>query len=110
MWDAPRFLAMKRTAYFINVGRGMTAKLDDLVDALEKGEIAGAGLDVFEIEPLPEGHRLWQMENVLITPHIAIVAGAEDISERRFAIIVENARRLVDGREFINVVDKAKWY
>ena len=110
MWDAPRFLAMKRTAYFINVGRGMTAKLDDLVDALEKGEIAGAGLDVFEIEPLPEGHRLWQMENVLITPHIAIVAGVEDISERRFAIIVENARRLVDGREFINVVDKAKWY
>ena len=109
MWDARRFRAMKDTAYFINVGRGMTAKLDDLVEALESGEIAGAGLDVFEIEPLPDGHRLWQMENVLITPHVA-VADAEDIPDRRFAIILENARRLVDGREFINVVDKAKWY
>ena len=100
---------MKSSAYFINIGRGMTASLDDLVAALESGEIAGAGLDVFEIEPLPEGHPLWQMENVMITPHIA-VADAEDIPERRFELILENARRLIDGREFVNVVDKSKWY
>ena len=49
------------------------------------------------------------MENVLITPHVA-VADAANIPERRFAIILENARRLIDGREFVNVVDKAKWY
>ena len=55
----------------------MTCRLDDLVDALDNGGIAGAGLDVFEIEPLPEGHPLWQMENVIITPHIA-VADAEN--------------------------------
>ena len=109
MWDARRFQAMKRSAYFINVGRGMTTKLDDLVAALEAGEIAGAGLDVFETEPLPAGHPLWRMENVLITPHVA-VADAENIPERRFALILENARRLIDGREFVNVVDKAKWY
>ncbi|MXV79653.1 MAG: D-2-hydroxyacid dehydrogenase [Chloroflexi bacterium] len=109
MWNAERFALMKRSAYFINIGRGMTCKLDDLVAALENGEIAGAGLDVYEIEPLPEGHPLWQAENVILTPHIA-VADAENIPERRFELILENARRLVEGREFVNVVDKDKWY
>ena len=109
MWHAERFTAMKDSAYFINIGRGMTCRLDDLVAALDNGEIAGAGLDVFEIEPLPEGHPLWQVENVIITPHIA-VADAENIPERRFQLILENARRLVEGREFVNVVDKEKWY
>lgn len=109
MWDAGRFALMKPSAYFINIGRGMTCRLDDLVSALETGTIAGAGLDVFEIEPLPEGHPLWSMENVLITPHIA-VAEAADLDERRFAIVAENLQRFLDGREFLNVVDKAKWY
>lgn len=109
MWNAERFAAMKNSAYFINVGRGMTCRLDDLVAALDRGEIAGAGLDVYEIEPLPEGHPLWQAENVILTPHIA-VADAENIPERRFELILENARRLVEGREFVNVVDKEKWY
>ena len=109
MWNAQRFRLMKPTAYFINIGRGMTTKLDDLVDALESGKIAGAALDVFETEPLPEDHPLWRMENVLITPHVA-VADAADLSERRFELILENMRRFTDGREFINVVDKAKWY
>lgn len=109
MWNAERFAAMKNSAYFINIGRGMTCRLDDLVDALDNGQIAGAGLDVYEIEPLPEGHPLWQIENVILTPHIA-VADAANIPERRFELIIENARRLVDGREFVNVVDKEKWY
>ena len=109
MWNADRFTAMKESAYFINIGRGMTCRLDDLVAALDNGDIAGAGLDVFEIEPLPEGHPLWQIENVIITPHIA-VADAENIPERRFELILENARRLVEGRDFVNVVDKEKWY
>ena len=109
MWNADRFKAMKDSAYFINIGRGMTCKLDDLVAALDNGGIAGAGLDVFEIEPLPEGHPLWRIENVIITPHIA-VADAENIPERRFELILENARRLVEGGDFVNVVDKEKWY
>ena len=109
MWNADRFTAMKESAYFINIGRGMTCRLDDLVAALDNGDIAGAGLDVFEIEPLPEGHPLWQIENVIITPHTA-VADAENIPERRFELILENARRLVEGRDFVNVVDKEKWY
>ena len=109
MWNAERFSLMKNSAYFINIGRGMTCRLDDLVAALDQGEIAGAGLDVYEIEPLPEGHPLWQAENVILTPHIA-VADAENIPVRRFELILENARRLVDGRDFVNVVDKDKWY
>ena len=109
MWNAERFRLMKDSAYFINIGRGMTTRLDDLVDTLASGAIAGAGLDVFEIEPLPEEHPLWTMENVLITPHVA-VAGAVDLPERRFEIIAENMRRFLDGRDLVNVVDKAKWY
>ncbi len=109
MWNAARFALMKPSAYFINIGRGMTTSLDDLVDALAGGAIAGAGLDVFEIEPLPEGHPLWTMENVLITPHVA-VADAADLNERRFEIIAENMRRFLAGEALANVVDKAKWY
>ena len=109
MWDAERFRRMKRSAYFINIGRGMTARLDDLTAALADGEIAGAGLDVFEIEPLPEDHQLWTLENVLLTPHVA-VADAEDIAERRYALLADNARRFLAGESLRNVVDKARWY
>ena len=109
MWNADRFARMKPTAYFINIGRGMTARLDDLTGALAGGEIAGAGLDVFETEPLPADHALWRMENVLITPHVA-VAEAADIPERRYALLVDNARRFLAGEPLRNVVDKALWY
>ena len=71
MFGRAQFRAMKSSGYFINIGRGATVILDDLVDALRAGEIAGAGLDVFQIEPLPAGHPLWSMPGVLITPHVA---------------------------------------
>lgn len=109
MWNAQRFHLMKPTAYFINVGRGMTTRLDDLVAALETGVIAGCGLDVFEIEPLPPEHKLWTLPNVLLTPHIA-VKDAENIEERQLALLLENARRFAAGEPLRNVVDKAMWY
>ena len=109
LFDAARFRLMKDTAYFINIGRGKVCRLDDLADAVERGEIAGAGLDVFEEEPLPSEHRLWGIPNVLMTPHVA-VKDAENIPERRFQIILENARRFLDGEPLMNVVDKARWY
>ena len=109
MWDAERFGRMKQSAYFINIGRGMTARLDDLTAALAEGVIAGAGLDVFEIEPLPEDHPLWTLENVLLTPHVA-VADAEDVAERRYALLADNARRFLADEPLRNVVDKARWY
>ena len=71
MFTRTQFQAMKETAFFINIGRGATTVLDDLVAALRAGEIAGAGLDVFQVEPLPPGHPLWTAPGVLITPHVA---------------------------------------
>ena len=109
MWNAKRFELMKQTAYFINVGRGKTTKIDHLADAIESNQIAGAGLDVFEEEPLPEEHRLWRLPNVLLTPHVA-VKDAESVTERRYEILLENARRFANGQSLRNVVDKTVWY
>jgi phosphoglycerate dehydrogenase-like enzyme len=103
-----RFARMKRTAFFINIGRGMTTRLDDLVAALRAGEIAGAALDVFEQEPLPADHPLWTLPNVLITPHTA--GHGPYLDERRFEVLLDNARRFVAGEPLRNVVDKARWF
>jgi phosphoglycerate dehydrogenase-like enzyme len=103
-----RFRRMKRTGFFINIGRGRTTKLDDLVAALRAGEIAGAGLDVFEEEPLPADHPLWTMPGVLITPHTA--GHGPYLDDRRFEILVDNSRRFLAGTPLRNVVDKASWF
>jgi phosphoglycerate dehydrogenase-like enzyme len=103
-----RFQRMRRTAFFINIGRGMTTRLDDLVAALRAGEIAGAALDVFEQEPLPADHPLWTLPNVLITPHTA--GHGPYLDERRFEILLDNARRFLAGQPLRNVVDKARWF
>src|SRR5437667_41624 len=103
-----RFQRMKRTAFFINIGRGMTTRLDDLVAALRAGEIAGAGLDVFEQEPLPPDHPLWTMNGVLITPHTA--GHGPHLDERRFEILRDNCRRFLTDQPLRNVVDKARWF
>ena len=107
-FNATKFGQMKRTAFFINIGRGMTTKLDDLVAALEAGKIAGAALDVFEQEPLPAEHPLWGMPNVLLTPHMA--GYGPHLNERRFQIIQDNCRAFANGETLRNVVDKANWF
>src|SRR5499425_3143584 len=103
-----RFQKMKRTAFFINIGRGKTTRLDDLVAALRAGEIAGAGLDVFEEEPLPADHPLWTMPGVLITPHTA--GFGPHLDERRLEILLDNCRRFAAGQPLRNVVDKSNWF
>jgi phosphoglycerate dehydrogenase-like enzyme len=103
-----RFQRMKRSAFFINIGRGMTTRLDDLVAALRAGEIAGAALDVFEQEPLPADHPLWSMPGVLITPHTA--GYGPYLDDRRFEILLDNSRRFLAGEPLRNVVDKARWF
>ena len=103
-----RFQRMKRGAFFINIGRGMTTRLDDLVAALRAGEIAGAGLDVFEQEPLPADHPLWTMPGVLITPHTA--GFGPYLDDRRADILVDNGRRFAAGQPLRNVVDKPRWF
>lgn len=102
------FQRMKRTAFFINIGRGMTTKLDDLVAALQAGEIGGAALDVYEQEPLPAAHPLWTMPNVLLTPHMA--GHGPYLDDRRFEIIADNCRAFAGGGPLRNRVDKASWF
>ena len=103
-----RFRLMKRSAFFINIGRGMTTRLDDLVAALDAGEIAGAALDVFEQEPLPSNHPLWTTPGVLITPHTA--GYGPYLDDRRYDILLDNCRRFLAGEPLRNVVDKASWF
>jgi phosphoglycerate dehydrogenase-like enzyme len=103
-----RFKLMKRSAFFINIGRGMTTRLDDLVAALNAGEIAGAALDVFEQEPLPSDHPLWTTPGVLITPHTA--GFGPYLDDRRYDILSHNCRRFLAGQPLRNVVDKSSWF
>lgn len=108
LFDRAQLQRMKRTAYLVNIGRGAIVKLDDLVAALAAGEIAGAALDVFEIEPLPPEHPLWKMPNVLITPHIA--AASTRIAERHLQVLLRNVVHFDRGEPLENVVDKAAWF
>jgi phosphoglycerate dehydrogenase-like enzyme len=107
-FGAAKFKRMKKSAYFINIGRGKTTRLDDLDAALRAGTIAGAGLDVYEIEPLPADHPLWDAPNTILTPHSA--DRGPHLDERRLAVTVENARRFAAGEPLKNVVDKARWF
>ena len=99
---------MKSTAFFINIGRGATTNLSDLAEMLEAGEIAGAALDVYEVEPLPSTHPLWRLPNVIMTPHIA--ADGPYIDDRRTEVFLENCVRFSEGNPLRNVVDKAQWF
>lgn len=93
----------KPGAYFYNVGRGGTVDQDALIGALQRGHLAGAGLDVTSPEPLPEDSPLWEMPNVLLTGH---TSGTSPMAEGRvFDVLEENIHRYRDGRQLLNVVD-----
>ena len=108
LFNRARIQKMKRSAYLINIGRGVIVDLADLTAALQAGEIAGAGLDVFEIEPLPNDHPLWRMENVIITPHTA--AASPRVAQRHLLTLLDNLGRFVRGQPLQNVVDKTRWF
>ncbi len=108
IFDGALFKAMKPSATFINVGRGGTVDTDALVAALEGGDIAGAGLDVTDPEPLPADHPLWKAPNVIITPHYA--ARSDAGRERRWLLYRENLRRFVAGEPLLSVVDPERGY
>ncbi len=109
LMDSSKFTLMKDSALFINIGRGMTTKLDDLNAALRSGSIAGAALDVYENEPLPRDHPLWDAPNTILTPHIA-AQGGRHLAERRYEIVLENFRNFSTGKPLRNEVDKAVWF
>ena len=105
--DETFFSAAKPGAIYISVGRGRTTVTDDLVAALESGQIAAAGLDVTDPEPLPADHVLWQMDNVVITPH---VSGRDSNRARHMMVFKENLRRFAAGDALLNVVDPELGY
>jgi len=100
--------SMKRTSYLINVGRGKIVQEDKLIQALKEGWIAGAGLDTFETEPLPQNSELWNMKNLIITPHVA--GSTPYYFERLTNIFCENLNRFIHNKPLINVVDKSIGY
>jgi phosphoglycerate dehydrogenase-like enzyme len=110
MIDARRLSLMKPSAVLINVGRGVCVVLKALIDALQTKKIGGAGLDVFEEEPLACDSPLWTMTNVLITPHVGADDDSPHVPERRTHLLVENCKRFARGETLINVVDKSNWF
>ncbi|MBI3209197.1 MAG: D-2-hydroxyacid dehydrogenase [Candidatus Solibacter usitatus] len=108
MMGPKQFDLMKKDSFFIAVSRGGIYDLPALVKALDSKRLAGAGVDVTDPEPLPEGHSLWKFDNAIITPHIA---GRSDKDNARMNDTVKaNIQRFVDGKPLINVVDKQKGY
>jgi phosphoglycerate dehydrogenase-like enzyme len=108
LFDRRFFAAMKRGAYFFNVGRGQSVDQDALIEALKSGQLGGAGLDVTEPEPLPPGSPLWTLPNVILTPHVSTRSDLGDTV--RFAVLRENLRRYVAGEKMLSVVDVGKGY
>ena len=104
--DAAAFGRFKPGAYFVNVGRGGVVDQAALIAALESGALAGAGLDVTDPEPLPEGDPLWTAPNVLITPHYA-AAGDREAAARIAEGLVENIRRFRSGEPLLNPLKPA---
>jgi len=108
LFDARAFEAMKPDAYLVNIGRGKVVDEAALITALHSGSLAGAGLDVFETEPLPGDSPLWDMSNVIITSHYAGISPVYD--QRAMAIVLDNLRRYKSGQPLAHVVDKQLGY
>ena len=108
LFDAATIAMMKPTGYLINIGRGAIVVLDDLVAALQSQSIAGAALDVYEVEPLPPDHPLWAFPNAILTPHTAGYSPV--IARRHRETLVENVGRFARGESLLNVVEKALWF
>jgi phosphoglycerate dehydrogenase-like enzyme len=106
--DAVAFEVMKPAAFFFNLARGGLVDETALVEALSQGEIAGAGLDVFEAEPLPADSPLWQLENVIISPHVSGFTPRYD--ERASDLFAENLGRYLAGEPLLNLVDRERGY
>jgi phosphoglycerate dehydrogenase-like enzyme/glyoxylase-like metal-dependent hydrolase (beta-lactamase superfamily II) len=108
LMGAKQLAALKKSAYLINVARGGIVDTPALVEALEKKQLAGAGLDVTDPEPLPKEHPLWKMTNVIVSAHIG--GQSPEGAERQWRLFRENVRRFVAGEPLLCVVDKSKGY
>ena len=101
------FKALGNDSYFVNIGRGKTIKEKDLIYALKNKIIKGAIVDVFEKEPLKQNHPYWNMENIIITPHIAAATRVTNYAVEDFA---KNIRLLYEGKKLNNLISRQKGY
>jgi phosphoglycerate dehydrogenase-like enzyme len=108
MFSAELVEAMPEGAILVNVGRGVTVDEEALIGALRSRRLSGAALDVFATEPLPTDSPLWELDNVLVSPHTAALSEREN--ERLVEVLIENLHRFLDGRELVNVVDAEHFY
>ena len=108
IFDRMAFEKMQNHALLVNVTRGKIMDEASLVEALKTGQIAGAGLDVTPQEPLPDDHPLWNMPNVIITPHTA--GGSPNRQDRIVNLFCENLQRFLNGEDMLSVIDKNKGY
>ena len=106
--NAARLALMPRHSLLVNIGRGPTVALDAVCQALDTGRLGGVGLDVFEEEPLPPEHPLWQHPRAILTPHVAVVGPY--VNARRLEVFRRNTEHFTAGEPLINIVDKALWY
>ncbi|MDD5206497.1 MAG: NAD(P)-dependent oxidoreductase, partial [Desulfobacterales bacterium] len=107
MMNAAAFARMKPTAFFLNIGRGETVDEEALLQTLKERKIAGAALDVFWQEPLPQDHPFWVQDNLIISPH---VGGMADIYVKQAVVVFqENLRRYLRGerRNLINFIERS---
>ena len=107
--DAEAIGAIKPGSYFVNVGRGTVVDEGALVEALQRGHLSGAALDVFEVEPLPKESPLWELPNVIISPHATDMVPSI-INKRQTDLFCENLRRYLEGELLLNVLDKRLLY
>ena len=107
--DEEAIRSMQKGAYFVNVGRGAAVDERGLVEALREGHLSGAALDVFEVEPLPRESPLWELDNVIISPHST--DNLPGLTNRlQTDLFCDNLRRYLDGEPLINVLDKKLLY
>ena len=105
-----RLALMPEGSYIVNVGRGSAIDEDALAEALESGHLAGAALDVFQTEPLPEGNRLWKTKNLLITPHVAGNMTLPYTKDKNVAMFLEDLENFTKGKPLHYLVDKKLGY
>ncbi|MGG3575353.1 D-2-hydroxyacid dehydrogenase [Bacillus gobiensis] len=103
-----RLSKMKKDSFLINIGRGNTVVENDLIEFLSDGRIAGAALDVFEVEPLPKDHPFWELENVIVSPHNAYNSARHH--DRVMDLFLQNLKRYSEGKPLLNVVNKETGY
>jgi len=108
LFGRDQFAAMKPSAYFINVSRGSVVQEDALLTALQSNQIAGAGLDVFVEEPLPEISPFWDLPNVIITPHLSAISPV--YLDRALKLFADNLACYLSGKPLLTPIDKARGY